>query len=64
MQDARALSKSQLVELLVHRDQEIAKRDDVIRQLEGKLQLLETDYLKLWRERFAAKSERYIENPD
>ena len=35
MQDANGLSKSQFVELLVNRDQEITKRDDVIRQLEG-----------------------------
>ena len=44
--------------------QEVAKRDDVIRQLEAKIEQLEKDYLKLWQERFAAKSERYIANPD
>jgi transposase len=36
----------------------------VIQQLEAKIQQLEKDYLKLWQERFAAKSERYIGDPD
>ncbi len=40
------------------------RRDDAIKQLEGKLSELERDYLKLWQERFAAKSERYIDDPD
>lgn len=44
--------------------QEAAKRNDVITQLEGKLKQLELDYLKLWQERFAAKSERYLKDPD
>jgi len=71
MQNLNQLSKQQLVELLekqslamVATERGIAQRDDVIRQLEGKLQQLERDYIKLWQERFAAKSERYIENPD
>jgi hypothetical protein len=51
------------VELATER-QEVAKRNDIIGQLEVKLQQLERDYLKLWQERFAAKSERYIKDPD
>lgn len=57
MQDAATLSKEQLQE-------EVARRDDMIRQLEAKVEELKKDYLKLWQERFAAKSERYIDDPD
>jgi transposase len=71
MQDPATLSKSQLLELLgqqavalAAQKREVAQRDDVIQQLEAKIQQLEHDYLKLWQERFAAKSERYIEDPD
>jgi SMC interacting uncharacterized protein involved in chromosome segregation len=71
MQDPATLSKSQLLELLEQQraalatqSREVAKRDDVIGQLEEKIKQLEKDYLKLWQERFAAKSERYIEDPD
>lgn len=42
---------------------EIAKRNDIIEQLEAQIKQLELDYLKLWQERFAAKSERYIKDP-
>jgi transposase len=48
---------------LATQSKEVAKRDDVIQQLEAKIEELEKDYLKLWQERFAAKSERYIEDP-
>ncbi|MCP4301010.1 MAG: IS66 family transposase [Gammaproteobacteria bacterium] len=57
MQDAATLSKKQLQD-------EVTRRDDVIKQLEAKVEELKKDYLKLWQERFAAKSERYIDDPD
>lgn len=57
MQDITQLSQAQLLELL-------QQRDDVIKQLEAKIEQLEKDYLKLWRDRFAARSERYIKDPD
>ncbi|MGB7346607.1 MAG: IS66 family transposase [Pirellulaceae bacterium] len=43
---------------------EIARDKDIIRQLEEAIKQKDKDYLKLWRERFEAKSERYIANPD
>src|SRR5688572_14825359 len=64
MQDPTTLSKSQLLEQLAVQGREVAQRDDIIQQLEAKIKQLEHDYLKLWQERFAAKSERYIEDPD
>lgn len=71
MPDFAKLSKPQLLETLrqqteqlAARDNEVARRDDVIQQLEAKIQQLEKDYLKLWQDRFAAKSERYINDPD
>ena len=78
MQHFKALSRTQLQELvgeqanklatrtkeLATRTKELATRDDVIKQLEAKVEALEKDYLKLWQERFAAKSERYIEDPE
>lgn len=71
MQNFATLSKPQLLETLrqqteqlASRDNELARRNDVIQQLEAKLQQLKNDYLKLWQERFAAKSERYIADPD
>ena len=51
-------------EQLTTQTKEVARRDDVIKQLEAKLEQLEKDYLKLWQERFAARSERYIDGPD
>ena len=58
-------------ELLAVRDaqlgsqaKEVARRDDVIRQLEAKVEAHEKEYLKLWQKRFAAKSERYIADPN
>lgn len=75
MQDPATLSKEQLIkvldeqaakwtEQLATQTKEVAKRDDVIKQLEAKVEELKKDYLKLWQERFAAKSERYIEDPE
>jgi uncharacterized protein (DUF3084 family) len=64
MQDPNSLSRSQLLKLLEQQAAQLASRDDMIGQLEAKLQRLERDYLKLWRERFAAKSERYINDAD
>lgn len=78
MQDPASLPKSQVLALLMACEaelttrevelaterQEVAKRNDIIGQLEAKLKQLELDYLKLWQERFAAKSERYIKDPD
>jgi transposase len=77
MRDPAILPKSQLLKVLATQTEqlttqterlttqtkEVAKRDDVIKQLEAKIEVLEKDYLKLWQERFAAKSERYIEDP-
>ena len=37
---------------------------DTIKQLEAKIELQNREYLKLWQERFGAKSERYIADPD
>jgi transposase len=71
MQDPATLSKPQLLEVVAkqtkevaQRTKEVAHRDDVIKQLEAKLEAAEKDYLKLWQERFAAKSERYVDTPD
>jgi hypothetical protein len=78
MQDPASLPKSQVLALLMAREEElmarevdlaterkeVAKRNDIIGQLEAKIKQLELDYLKLWQERFAAKSERYIKDPD
>ena len=77
MREPATLPKSQLLKVLATQTEqlttqterlttqtkEVAKRDDVIKQLEAKIEVLEKDYLKLWQERFAAKSERYIEDP-
>ncbi|MFO0077500.1 MAG: transposase, partial [Planctomycetota bacterium] len=43
---------------------ELAKQQDIIRQLETKLDQSQREYLKLWEERFRARSERYIADPD
>jgi transposase len=64
MQDPAALSKSQLLEQVAAQQREVARQNDIIQQLEAKLQQLQHDYLKLWQERFAARSERYLEDPD
>lgn len=64
MQDVNKLSITQLHELIGEQTKEVAKRDDVIKQLEAQIEELKKDYLKLWQERFAAKSERYISAPE
>ncbi len=71
MQDPATLSKQKLVELVAQQSVALAKKNkqvliksDTIRQLEVKLNAKENAYLKLWQERFAAKSERYIADPD
>ena len=71
MNEMIKLSKSQLLEVvakqtskLADQAKQAARKDDVIKQLEAKVKQLEKDYEKLWRERFAAKSERYIRDPD
>lgn len=71
MQDLASLSKQQLLEFvgkqaqqLATQSNEVARGIDIIKQLESKVEQLEKDYLKLWQERFAAKSERYIADPD
>jgi len=78
MNDPATLSKQQLLELvagqskelvssqqeLAQSKKEIARDKDIIRQLEETIKQKDKDYLKLWRERFEAKSERYIADPD
>jgi transposase len=71
MPNPATLSKTQLLEVVAQQTKEVARqtkevarRDDVIKQLEAKLEAAEKDYLKLWQERFAAKSERYLDTPD
>jgi len=71
MQDLASLSKEQLLEFvgkqaeqLATQSDKVARDVDIIKQLESKVEQLEKDYLKLWQERFAAKSERYIADPD
>ena len=62
-----AESQTQLVtkdEQLVTKDEQLATFADIIKQLEQKHETLELAYEKLWRERFAARSERYINDPD
>jgi transposase len=49
---------------LAAQQQQLLIKDDTISQLEAKIAQQERDYLKLWLERFAAKSERYIADPD
>jgi len=46
------------------KDGQLATKDDIIKQLEQKNKELELAYLKLWRERFESRSERYIADPD
>ena len=64
MQDPAKLSKQELLELVAKKDKQVLIKDDTIRQLEAKLDAKEKAYLKLWQERFGAKSERYIADPD
>jgi transposase len=46
------------------KDTELQVKDDIIKQLEQKNIDWELAYNKLWHERFAARSERYIADPD
>jgi transposase len=71
MQNPATLSKQQLLDLvqgqskeLTDNKWEIARDKDTINQLEAKLEAKEKAYLKLWKERFEARSERYIADPD
>jgi transposase len=71
MRNPGTLSKEQLLELideqsiaLAEHQQQILIKADTIKQLEAKIAQQERDYLKLWQERFAARSERYIADPD
>ena len=78
MSDPASLSKQELLQQLASRDQQLASRDqqlasrdqqlaaqdDMIAQLQVKLDQKERDFLKLWQERFGARSERYIADPD
>ena len=63
MQDPATLPNNQLLEMLKTKDNELATKDDIIKQLEEKNCELELAYNKLWRERFEARSERYISDP-
>ena len=70
MRDPATLPNSQLLEmfkqqrlLLEQQESELAAKDDIIKQLEEKNDDLEQAYDKLWRERFEARSERYISDP-
>jgi transposase len=49
---------------LADQQRQLLINNDTIKQLEAKIAQQERDYLKLWGERFAAKSERYIADPD
>jgi transposase len=71
MQDPTPPSSEQLLaelaqkeERLVQNKKLLAQQEDTIKQLEAKLDAQDRAYLKLWQERFAAKSERYIADPD
>jgi transposase len=66
-QDVIAEKDQQLknqIEQLENKDRQLETKDDIIKQLEQKAQDLELAYSKLWRERFEARSERYIEDPN
>ena len=71
MRDPATLPNDQLLELfkqqevvLGEQERELATQADIIQQLEQKNAELELAYNKLWRERFEARSERYIRDPD
>lgn len=63
MQDPATLPNDQLLEMFKAQCNELAVKDDIIKQLEEKNNELELAYNKLWRERFEARSERYISDP-
>ncbi len=60
MADPTTLSRAQLIDRLLRKETQLLQKDDVIGQLEQKHKELELAYAKLWRERFEARSERYI----
>lgn len=60
----RALQLEEKDEQLATQDNEIKTKADIIKQLEQKNEELELAYNKLWRERFEARSERYIHDPN
>ena len=71
MNDSTHSSRSKLLKQLeqhqaeiVQKNRQIQTQADMIKQLEQKAEDLELAYSKLWRERFEARSERYIDNPD
>jgi transposase len=71
MQDPATFPNDKLLELFrqqaVSLDEsqiQLATKDDIIKQLEQKNETLELAYDKLWRERFTARSERYINDAD
>jgi len=49
---------------LATKDNQLKTKEDIIKQLEEKYQDLELAYSKLWRERFEARSERYVSAGD
>lgn len=63
MQDPTTFSNEQLIALVQEQSKELAQDKDVIVQLEARIDQLQKDYLKLWRERFGRRSERYIADP-
>ena len=57
-------ARHKFTERLAEKDKQLLVKDDTILQLQTKLDLKERELLKLWQERFGAKSERYIGSPD
>ena len=71
MTDPANMTKEQLLDLvqtnaqqLESNAQQLAVKKDTIKQLQAKLETQQRKFLKLWQERFGAKSERYIADPD
>ena len=71
MKDASTLSRNELLELLAvkseqlaAKDHQLALKDDLILKVQQQRDGWEQAYLKLFHQRFAASSERYIGNPD
>ena len=68
LQDDQLTSKfeqlAQQAAQLQTKDAQLQAKDELIRQLEQQRNNWEQAYTKLWQERFAARSERYITDPD
>ena len=64
MRDPARLPNDQLLERFRQQGVLLEQKDDIIKQLEQKNNDLELAYNKLWRERFEARSERYIRDPN